>query len=111
MLDHRDASWLFPQHCSALLLSLQSQALRNHVLVCRTLGSALPDVEGDEEGDDDQGGNNDSAESSGSRLFCVICREARRRGEGFKKLPCSHSFHFSCLQQWLTASSSIICPM
>ncbi|KFH17618.1 zinc finger, C3HC4 type (RING finger) domain protein, partial [Toxoplasma gondii MAS] len=79
-----------------------SQALRNHLLVCRTLGSVLPDAGNDEAGD---------GETDSDRFFCVICRESRRRGEGFKRLPCSHSFHFACLQQWLTASSNIICPV
>lgn len=39
---------------------------------------------------------------------CIICRSSMHVGNA-KKLPCSHCYHLSCLQQWIIEHSK--CPL
>lgn len=51
---------------------------------------------------------NESDEGS----LCVICQDMVKNGDKVKILPapCSHSFHYNCIQQWLT-KESLLCPI
>ncbi|XP_022323162.2 uncharacterized protein LOC111124526 [Crassostrea virginica] len=42
--------------------------------------------------------------------LCAICMEVYEVGQTRKFLPCSHHFHSSCIEMWLT-NSSVNCPI
>lgn len=41
-------------------------------------------------------------------ITCSVCLEDLSSGMEFNKLPCSHTFHSSCIDQWLRRNRS--CP-
>ncbi|KAH7440039.1 hypothetical protein KP509_04G088600 [Ceratopteris richardii] len=41
---------------------------------------------------------------------CAICLEEYANGERLRELPCSHEFHMSCIDQWLTTRRPF-CPI
>ncbi|ESQ30495.1 hypothetical protein EUTSA_v10011738mg [Eutrema salsugineum] len=49
-----------------------------------------------------------SAEVNNERRDCSICLESFAKGDILISLPCSHSFHSSCLNPWLKACGD--CP-
>jgi len=54
----------------------------------------------------------DSAPSSAYRLVdqtCSICLEYFKVGDRARRLPCSHVFHASCIDEWLCRNSDL-CP-
>jgi E3 ubiquitin-protein ligase BIG BROTHER-like protein len=40
---------------------------------------------------------------------CVICRVEFEQGESLIALPCKHSYHSECINQWLQLNK--VCPM
>eukprot|EP01101_Sappina_pedata_P003523 TRINITY_DN1407_c0_g1_i2.p1 TRINITY_DN1407_c0_g1~~TRINITY_DN1407_c0_g1_i2.p1 ORF type:complete len:464 (+),score=89.70 TRINITY_DN1407_c0_g1_i2:1-1392(+) len=80
-------------HMRSVFLNLRDKivAYRNYRTLANHLNSKYPDVALEElqERDDD----------------CAICREKMSTA---KKLPCSHTFHLSCLRSWLEQHHS--CP-
>eukprot|EP00440_Ansanella_granifera_P001604 gb/GFBE01001728.1/.p1 GENE.gb/GFBE01001728.1/~~gb/GFBE01001728.1/.p1 ORF type:complete len:162 (+),score=33.48 gb/GFBE01001728.1/:1-486(+) len=40
---------------------------------------------------------------------CSICLESFTRGQRVRRLPCSHEFHLTCIDDWLKRTAS--CPM
>jgi hypothetical protein len=49
---------------------------------------------------------------SGSPLCkqrCLVCQERIKAGDELRTLPCIHSFHSQCVDQWLNSSKT--CPV
>ncbi|KAI8470371.1 MAG: hypothetical protein J3K34DRAFT_368518, partial [Monoraphidium minutum] len=40
---------------------------------------------------------------------CTICLDAYADGELVKQLPCGHSYHAACIDEWLRKSA--VCPL
>ena len=40
---------------------------------------------------------------------CAVCREALRKGELVRRLPCLHVFHATCIARWLCVKAT--CPL
>eukprot|EP00188_Purpureofilum_apyrenoidigerum_P001929 Plantae.Rhodophyta-Purpureofilum_apyrenoidigerum.ctg21151.p1 GENE.Plantae.Rhodophyta-Purpureofilum_apyrenoidigerum.ctg21151~~Plantae.Rhodophyta-Purpureofilum_apyrenoidigerum.ctg21151.p1 ORF type:complete len:436 (-),score=30.76 Plantae.Rhodophyta-Purpureofilum_apyrenoidigerum.ctg21151:184-1389(-) len=51
----------------------------------------------------------DTARGSSDEGTCVICMEPYHSGDPVKRLPCLHSFHAQCLDEWLHRSGT--CPI
>jgi E3 ubiquitin-protein ligase BIG BROTHER-like protein len=45
----------------------------------------------------------------GNAEQCVICRVEFEEGESLIALPCKHSYHPECINQWLQINK--VCPM
>ena len=59
--------------------------------------------------DDGQHDSDDGATLQAERTKCTICLENYQAGEMIRTLPCFHSFHVGCIDQWLHMKS--LCPI
>jgi len=50
-----------------------------------------------------------NAEASGEHKSCVVCMEGFKGGDEQRTLPCFHSFHRGCIDEWLKRSGT--CPV
>lgn len=53
--------------------------------------------------------NSNNSNNSDEPLICVICLDAFEDGARLKILPCLHSYHSTCVDEWLVGHSS--CPL
>jgi len=59
-----------------------------------------------EEVDEGQGDSNEEQSEEEEEEQCVICLERFEEGDRLRVLPCSHLFHVSCIDKWLSGSYS-----
>uniref|UniRef100_A0A8C4TMK2 Zinc finger, SWIM-type containing 2 n=1 Tax=Erpetoichthys calabaricus TaxID=27687 RepID=A0A8C4TMK2_ERPCA len=83
---------------SGLLCSLCPQKRNQHVVTPEQVVQALPQMK----------------VAASSKLLepgwqCRLCLNAFCVGQHVRRLPCNHKFHTSCIDQWLTSTSSS-CP-
>ncbi|KAI3907159.1 hypothetical protein MKW92_034399 [Papaver armeniacum] len=53
--------------------------------------------------------NEDGNDSSSPTLSCGVCMQEYIGGSYISNMPCSHMFHYDCLNSWLHESNS--CPI
>ncbi|CEP01990.1 RING-type domain-containing protein [Plasmodiophora brassicae] len=51
------------------------------------------------------------ATADGTRFPCSICLSPFVDGEPLRTLPCFHSFHQSCIDEWIALAPAATCPL
>ena len=46
----------------------------------------------------------------GDDRFCVVCQTDYINGDTVRRLPCNHTFHKECIDEWLTTGAAS-CPI